>query len=85
MKLGKAPGPRTQAEGPYLHSDHRQDLHGDPVKLVKAAPGSRLGEALVDVSTGLQKERRVRGGRGFQRLQEAGSYLSALLWHLTHA
>ena len=48
-------GDPEAARGPYLYGDHRQDLHGDPIKLVEAAPGSRLGQALVDISTGLEK------------------------------
>lgn len=44
---------RDQAGG-YLHGNHRQDLHGDAVEFVEAAPGSGLRQALVDISTGLQ-------------------------------
>lgn len=63
-KLDMAPGPsltqRRSRRSPYLYSNHRQDLHRDPVKLVKATPGSRLCQALVDISTGLQRESRIR-------------------------
>ena len=48
-------GDPKAAPGPYLYSDHGQDLHGDPIKLVEAAPGSGLGQALVDISAGLEK------------------------------
>lgn len=50
---------RDQAGG-YLHGNHRQDLHGDAVEFVEAAPGSGLRQALVDISTGLRRG----GGEG---------------------
>ena len=37
----------------YLYGHHGQHLHGDPVKLVKAAPRPRLSQAFVDAPTGL--------------------------------
>lgn len=37
----------------YLHCHYRQDLHGDAIKLIEAAPGSGLSKAFVDVATGL--------------------------------
>lgn len=43
--------------GPYLYGDHRQDLHGDSIELIEAAPGSSLGQALVDIATGLERVR----------------------------
>ena len=36
-----------------LHSHHRQNLHRDAIELVKAPPGSRLCQPLVDVADGL--------------------------------
>lgn len=39
---------------PYLYCHHRQDLHGDPIKFIKAAPGTGLSEALIDVAARLQ-------------------------------
>lgn len=39
----------------YLHSHHRKDLDWDPVKLIKTAPGSRLGKAFVNIPTRLKE------------------------------
>lgn len=38
----------------YLYSHHRKDLNWDPVKLIKTAPGSRLGKAFVNIPTRLK-------------------------------
>ena len=37
----------------HLDGDNTENLNGDPVELVKAAPGSSLREALEDVATRL--------------------------------
>ena len=44
----------------YLYGHHEQHLHGDPVKLVKAAPRHRLSQAFVDAPTGLVDTERQR-------------------------
>lgn len=42
-----------------LHCHNWQNIHCDPVELVKAAPCARLGEALVDVSDRLGERMRI--------------------------
>jgi hypothetical protein len=39
-----------------LDGDDRQDLHGDTVELVEAAPRAWLGQAFVDVAYRLEEE-----------------------------
>ena len=58
--------------GPYLHGNHRQDFHRDSVELVETAPGSRLGQALVDVAAGLERVRGEKGALGRGRQAEGG-------------
>jgi len=37
--------------GLHLNGHHGEDLHADAIELVKAAPGTRLGESFVNVAT----------------------------------
>ena len=46
-------GDPKAAPGPYLYSDHGQDLHGDPIKLVEAAPSPTLSKAREDLADSL--------------------------------
>jgi hypothetical protein len=35
----------------YLHSNNREYFNRDAIEFIEAAPGSRLGQTLVDVTT----------------------------------
>lgn len=39
----------------HLHSYHRQNLHRDPVELIKASPHPCLGQSFINVTYGLLK------------------------------
>lgn len=39
---------------PYLYCHHRQDLHGDSIKLIETAPGTSLSKSFVDVAARLK-------------------------------